>query len=245
MHKVFFRFYEELNDFLPEERRKVRFEHSYLDRTSIKDMIESLGVPHSEIDLILTNGKPVDLNYIVNPDDEISVYPVFESFDISDIQHLRAQPLREPKFILDVHLGTLAGYLRMLGIDSSYKNNFTKKDLVNISLNEKRTILTKDRNLLRRNEITHGYWIRNDDPVRQTREVIERFDLKNSIQEFTRCMECNSILIPVNKNEIENELPQKVKEQKNEFHRCSGCNKTYWKGSHYERMKKLIEEITS
>jgi len=245
MHKVFFRFYEELNDFLPEDKRKVRFEHSFLNRVSVKDIIESLGIPHIEIDLILVNGKSVDFNYIIQPNDDISVYPVFESLDIKEVQHLRNQPLRIPKFVLDVHLGTLTRYLRMLGFDSSYKNNFTKEELVNISLNEKRTLITKDRNLLKRNEITHGYWIRNDDPVKQAREVIERFDLRNSIKEFSRCMECNSFLLPVDKNEIENKLPPKVKEQQSEFHRCSDCNKIYWKGSHYEKMKKLITKITS
>lgn len=245
MNTVFFRFYEELNDFLPEVKRKTRFEHTYLNRTSVKDMIESIGIPHTEIDLILVNGKSVGFNYIVQPNDEISIYPVFESFDISELQHLRALPLREPKFVLDVHLGTLARYLRMLGIDSTYKNDFTKDEMINISINQKRTILSKDRNILKRNEITHGYWIRNDDPVNQVKEVIERFHLQNFIKEFTRCLECNSLLTAVNKSEIEGELPPKVKERQNEFHRCTGCNKIYWKGSHYEKMKKLITEVTS
>jgi len=245
MNTVFFRFYEELNDFLPEVKRKTRFEHTYLNRTSVKDMIESIGIPHTEIDLILVNGKSVGFNYIVQPNDEISIYPVFESFDISELQHLRALPLREPKFVLDVHLGTLARYLRMLGIDSTYKNDFTKDEMINISINQKRTILSKDRNILKRNEITHGYWIRNDDPVNQVKEVIERFHLQNFIKEFTRCLECNSLLTAVNKSEIEGELPPKVKERQNEFYRCTGCNKIYWKGSHYEKMKKLITEITS
>ena len=110
--KAFFRFYEELNDFLPEEKRKVRFEHQFIDRTSVKDMIESLGVPHSEIDMILVNGDSVDFDFLVRNNDEISVYPVFESLDISGVQHLRKVPLRDPKFIADVHLGSLAKYLR-------------------------------------------------------------------------------------------------------------------------------------
>jgi len=245
MYTVFFRLYEELNDFLPEVKRKIRFEHTYLNRASVKDMIESIGIPHTEIDLILVNGISVGFNYIVHPNDEISVYPVFESLDISEVQHLRVLPLRGPKFVLDVHLGTLARYLRMLGIDSSYKNDFKKDEIVNISLIEKRTILSKDRNLLKRKEITQGYWIRNDNPVNQVKEVIERFHLQNFIKEFTRCLECNSLLTAVNKSEIESELPPKVKERQNEFHRCTACNKIYWKGSHYEKMKKLITEITS
>ena len=120
MHKIFLRFYEELNDFLPEEKRKKRFLHQYIDRTSVKDLIESLGVPHTEIDLILVNGKSVSFKYLINDGDDISVYPVFESIDITGLQHLRPKPLRDPKFIADVHLGRLARYLRMLGFDTLF-----------------------------------------------------------------------------------------------------------------------------
>lgn len=244
MHKVYLRFYEELNDFLPEEKQKVRFEHSYIDRTSVKDMIESFGVPHSEIDLILVNGKSVDFNYLINDSDDISVYPVFESIDISYIQHLRSKPLREPKFILDIHLGKLARYLRMLGIDSAYKNNYSKKDMIKISLQEKRTILTKDSNLLKNKEITHGYWIRSKNPKEQTKEVIRRFDLRNNFKEFTRCLVCNQILIKADKSEIEQKLPPKVKEHHDEFYQCPGCGLIFWKGTHYIKMKDLIDSIT-
>ena len=144
-HKINIRFYEELNDFLPEEKRKIRFVHHYIDRTSVKDLIESLGVPHAEVDLILVNGKSVGFDYLINDEDDISVYPVFESFDITDIQHLRPKPLREPKFICDVHLGKLARYLRMMGFDVYYYNDLTDEKIVSVSLKEKRAILTKDR----------------------------------------------------------------------------------------------------
>lgn len=243
MHRAFFRFYEELNDFLPEERRKVRFTHLYTDRTSVKDMIESLGVPHSEIDLILVNGQSVDFTYIVQDDDDISVYPVFESFDIRELNHLRGKPLREPKFVLDVHLGKLARYLRMLGIDVLYENSYSKDDLVNISLEKRRAILTRDRNLLKRNEITHAYWIRSEDPLEQAKEVVERFHLQNELKEFSRCMECNGVLESVDKEEIIEEIPPKVQAYQTEFYRCPQCRRLYWKGSHYERMKDLISRI--
>ncbi|MCX6152189.1 MAG: twitching motility protein PilT [Ignavibacteriales bacterium] len=243
IHKAYFRFYEELNDFLPAEKRKIKFTHEFIDQTSIKDMIESLGVPHTQIDLILVNSCSVDFEYLVQDKDDISVYPVFESIDISGIQHLRNKPLREPKFILDVHLGKLARHLRMLGIDASYRNNFLKEELVNSSLEEKRTILTKDRNILKRNEITHGYWIRNDNPVEQVKEIILRFDLKNEIKEFTRCLECNNLLTEVHKSDIENELPPMVKEIQNEFFQCPVCKRIFWKGSHYKKMKALIKKF--
>ena len=242
MKTVYFRFYEELNDFLPYEKRK-RIEHHFIDRTSVKDMIESLGVPHTEIDLILVNGKSVDFSYTVNDKDEISVYPVFESLDISNVQHLRAEPLREPKYVLDVHLGKLARYMRMVGLDTVYKNNFSDDELVEISLKEKRTILTKDRGILKRNEVMHGCWIRNEDPEKQLKEVVERFDLKNKLREFSRCLECNSTLTEIEKEKIFDHLPPKVKEWQNEFYYCGNCDKVYWKGSHYEKMKKIIDEI--
>jgi uncharacterized protein with PIN domain len=243
MKTVTFRFYEELNDFLPKVKRKIRFEHKFMDRTSIKDMIESLGVPHTEIDLILVNGNSVDFSYIINDRDDISVYPVFESLDISDVQHLRAEPLRHKKFILDVHLGTLARYLRMIGFDTKYKNDYDDNEIVDISLNEKRTILTRDIGILKRNEVAHGYWIRSLYPESQLREVTERFNLKNQIREFERCLNCNAELKEIDKEKIIHRLPLKVKKRQNNFWYCKNCDKIYWRGSHYDKMKALIDKL--
>ena len=243
MKRAFLRFYEELNDFLPPDKRKVRFEHQFIDRASVKDMIESFGVPHTEIDLILVNGNSVDFSYVVNDKDDISVYPVFESFDIRNVQHLRIKPLRESKFIADVHIGSLARYLRMLGFDVLYENEFSEQEIIDISLNEKRAILTKDRELLKNSKVTHGYWIRNEELEEQVKEVIIRFDLKDDIKEFLRCLECNNILEPVEKEKIEMRIPPKVKEWQNEFWYCRNCEKVFWKGSHYEEMLKFIEQI--
>ena len=243
MHTIYIRFYEELNDLLPDEKKKIRFEHHYLDRTSVKDLIESLGIPHTEIDLILVNGKSVGFDYIINDEDDISVYPVFESIDIKDVQHLRAEPLREPRFIADVHLGRLIRYLRMLGQDVYYKSNLNKEEVVKLSLDEQRTILTMGRDLLKRNEITHSYLVRNSDPEKQVIEIVKRFQLKNQLKEFTRCLGCNSLLRKVEKGEIEFRLPQKVKQNQNEFYICKNCDKIYWKGTHFDRMKSLIQKI--
>jgi uncharacterized protein with PIN domain len=243
MKTAYFRFYEELNDFLPIEKRKKRFEHPFVDRASVKDMIESFGIPHIEVDLILVNGMSVNFNHKVEDKDDISVYPVFESFNISDVQHLRPKPLREPKFIADVHLGTLAKYMRMIGLDTLYQNNYPYGEIIKISLEEKRTILTKDRDLLKQNDVTHGYWIRSDNPDEQLKEIINRFDLKNEIKEFSRCLECNTILIHVEKEKILDRLPPKVKQRQNEFFYCTNCDKVYWKGSHFDKMKNLIDKV--
>ena len=243
MHKIQFRFYEELNDFLPEVKRKVRFTYNYIDRASVKDIIESLGVPHTEVDMILVNDNSVGFDYLIKDSDDISVYPLFESFDVSEVQHLRPKPLRNPKFIADVHLGKLARYLRMVGFDVLYKNNFDDDEIVKISLEEKRAILTKGRGILKRNDVTHGYWVRSSKVKAQVVEIIKRFDLKKLIEEFTRCIECNSMLESISKKEILNELSPKVSESQKSFSVCPSCKKLYWKGTHYQRMLSFIKTI--
>ena len=243
MHKIYFRFYEELNDFLPEEKRKTRFTHDYIDRASVKDVIESLGTPHTEVDLILVNGNSVGFDYLINDGDDISVYPVFESLDITNVQHLRPKPLRVPKFIADVHLGKLTRYLRLMGFDVLYKNDFDDNEIVNLSLKETRTILTKDRGILKRSEVTHGYWVRSTKIIEQVIEVIKRFDLKNIIKEFSRCIECNSVLKPISKNEIIDDLPPKVSEFQDSFSICPSCQKIFWKGTHHQKMLSFIQSV--
>ena len=243
MHKVHFRFYEELNDFLPDSKKKNRFEHFYIDRASVKDMVEALGVPHTEIDLILVNGKSVNFKYIVSDGDDISVYPVFESLDISNVQHLRPKPLREPRFVVDEHLGKLARCLRMLGFDACYKNNYNTDELVEISLDEKRTILTKNKNVLKRSEVTHAYFVRNLGIENQVKEIITRFDLQNEINEFTRCLECNGLLLAIKKETIIDQIPSKVADWLDTFFRCSNCHKIYWQGTHHQKMNSFVQSI--
>lgn len=243
MNTAYIRFYEELNDLLPDEKKKVRIVYTYWGTPSVKDVIEANGVPHTEVDLILVNGVSVDFNYRIKNNDDISVYPVFESFDISSLQHLRPDPLRNPFFVLDVHLGTLARYLRMTGLDSLYKNNYNSDDIVNISILQKRTILTKDLNILKRKDVSHGYLVRGNHPSEQLKEVISRFQLGNKLLPFTRCMECNHLLENIDKEEVQNEIPEKVRGWHNEFKKCPGCGRIYWKGSHYLKMLDLIDEL--
>jgi len=240
---VSIRFYEELNDFLTQDKRKKQFIHKFIDRTSVKDLIESLGVPHTEVDMILVNGKSVSFDYLINHKDDISVYPVFESFDVSEVQHLRPEPLRNSKFLCDVHLGKLAKNLRMLGIDTLYFNVISDSEIVNISVNERRAILTRDSELLKIKAVTHGYYIRNSDPIKQTGEVISRFQLEKSAQLFSRCLECNALLTCVNKEIISDRIPQKVKESQSEYFICEKCNKIFWKGTHYLNMLSKLKTI--
>jgi hypothetical protein len=205
-----FRFYEELNDFLPKRRRKIAFEVGFFGSPGVKDIIESLGVPHAEIDLILANGRSVDFSYRLSDRDRISVYPVFESLDISPLIHLRPHPLRHPAFICDVHLGTLARRLRLLGFDTLYRNDYDDLEIAVIARNEHRCILTRDTGLLKIGIVTRGYRVRSTTPREQLDEVVARLQLKRLIAPFTRCLACNGPIVAVEKETIAARLEEKT-----------------------------------
>lgn len=241
--QIHIRFYEELNDFLPPQQRKVEFVHPFQQAGSIKDLIESLGIPHTEVDLILVNGVSVDFDYLVQNNDCISVYPVFEALDISPLTHLRPQPLRITRFVLDTHLGRLAAYMRMLGFDTLYRNDYDDPELVEISVNEHRILLTCDKQLLMRKQLHHGYYVRQRQPQKQLLEILQRFDLFHQQQPFTRCMHCNGEIGQVEKIAIENHLMPRTREYYDEFWQCQACGKIYWQGSHFRRMQKMIAAL--
>jgi hypothetical protein len=234
------RFYAELNDFLPPRRRQVEYEHVLSEHASVKHVVETLGVPHTEVDLVLVNGESVDFAYRVQDGDRISVYPVFESLDVGSVERVRPRPLREPRFILDVHLGRLAGYLRMLGFDTLYRNDYDDPTLADLSRSQRRILLTRDRGLLKRSAVTHGYLLRAADPGEQLAEIVRRFDLAGLLAEFTRCMRCNGLLDPVPKASVEHRLLPKTRRYYDEFATCRDCGRIYWKGSHYEDMRRRL-----
>jgi uncharacterized protein with PIN domain len=238
-----FRFYAELNDFLPAQQRQKDVTQSFELSASVKDMIEALGVPHTEVDLILVNGVSVDFSYQVQDGDQISVYPVFETIDINPLVRVRPRPLREPRFVLDVHLGRLAIYLRMLGFDTLYRNDYGDEELAHISSREGRILLTRDRGLLKRSVVTHGYCIRTTDSRQQLVEVLRRFDLFGSLTPFSRCLHCNGLLQAVDKATISDRLSPKTKQYYDEFRRCQNCERIYWPGSHFQRMQQFIESV--
>lgn len=243
LRTAWFRFYAELNDFLPPGRRHRRFPHTLSGRASVKDTIEAIGIPHTEVDLILANGATVDFAHTVEDQDDISVYPVFEAIDITPIVQVRPEPLRQTRFVLDTHLGRLARYLRMLGFDTRYRNDFEDQDLAEISARERRILLTRDRGLLKRGQVTHGYCVREALPKRQVAEVVRRFDLAGSIDPFARCIRCNGLLERVEKEEVQDQLPPKTRALFQVFQRCTQCGQVYWKGSHFERMLRFVESI--
>jgi len=243
MSQVQLRFYEELNDFLAPALRKVTILHAFERRASVKDMIESFGVPHTEVDIILINGDSVDFSYIVQDGDYISVYPVFEGLDVSPLVRLRPAPLRSPAFVLDSNLGRLARYLRLLGFDCLYQNDYDDETVANIADQEQRIVLTRDRALLQRRIITRGYFVREVRPRLQVKEVLARFDLYRLITPFSRCTRCNGDLQTVNKQAIEERLEPKTRKYFDTFRICTSCGQIYWQGSHHARSLRLIDEL--
>lgn len=238
-----FRFYEELNDFLPSENKKVAFKYRFNGKPSVKDAIEAIGVPHTEVDLIVVNGKSVGFNRHIVSGDFISVYPVFESLDISPIVKLREKPLRNISFIADVHLGKLVRHMRMLGFDVLYRNDYRDREIVDISVQENRIILTRDRQLLHPKVVTHGYWIRSQDPEVQIIEVIKRFDLLKQFNPFCRCLACNGYIHKIEKQDIIDRLEPLTIKYYNTFFQCETCKNIYWKGSHFLKLKKSLNKI--
>ena len=243
MPKAIFRFYEELNDFLQSDRRKVSFEADFKGRRSIKDMIEALGVPHTEVDLILVNGESVDFKYILRNGDRISVYPVFERLNIENITRLRKTPLRRTQFIADINLGDIVKYMRALGLDVYFDPALSPREIIEISKKQDRIILTKSRKLLKLKEVTHGIFVRPGTTEEQIRRIIGYLDIKDSVRLFSRCLRCNSPLVSIPKEEVIDRIPPKTRASCNEYHYCKSCDKIYWKGTHFIHMKEVIDKI--
>ncbi|WP_240163914.1 Mut7-C ubiquitin/RNAse domain-containing protein [Spirosoma taeanense] len=238
-----FRFYGELNDFLPNRRRYNAFSHTISGRVSVKDVIESLGVPHPEIGLLLVNSQSVDFSYLVQDTDFISVYPAFAQLDVKTVSRVQPEPLAEFRFVLDVHLGTLATYLRLFGFDTLYRNDYSDEELACISHTEGRMLLTRDRGLLMRSLVEYGYFVRHTNPKQQLVEILHRFRLTAETRPFERCLTCNGLLEPIAKEIILAQLPPKVREGQDLFWRCRQCGQVYWRGTHHERMQRFIDAV--
>jgi len=205
--------------------------------------LHDLALPEEEIDLLLVNGESVPLEQELPDGCMVSVYPVFESFDISSLLRVRQSPLRQPRFVLDVHLGKLASRLRLLGFDTLYRNDYTDTELLEIACQEGRVLLSKDRRLLQNEKLTRGYHVREKDAQLQTEEVVRRFDLAGMIKPFSRCLCCNTLLEQAAKETVRDRLPPRVKEAYDEFWRCPTCERVYWRGSHVEKMTGFVQRL--
>jgi uncharacterized protein with PIN domain len=231
---VCFHFHRELNDFLPADRRDVEFETTAGATDTLKHLIESLGVPHTEVDRVTVNGKARALSEQVAAGDHIQVFPYQPPVRIPNI-----------RFVVDGHLGRLAAYLRMLGFDTWYERGADDPQLAAVASVEVRVLLTRDVGLLKRREVQFGYCVRSQKPHEQLREVARRFDLQPHFTPFQRCMDCNAPLDPVAKDEVSHLLPPHTRETKTEFSRCRDCRKIFWRGSHHARMLSWIEDLAA
>lgn len=244
MPQASFRFYGNLNDFLPVLQRQKAIFYPLNGPVAVKHPIEALGVPHTEVEHILANGISVGFSYLVQPEDQISVYPTFHEIGVDPLYPLRPSLPAPPRFILDNHLGQLATYLRLLGFDAQYHNHYQDEELAQLSHEEERVLLTRDRRLLMRKIIVYGYWLRAKNPRQQLIEIIDRYELREYIRPWHRCLRCNGRLQPVPKEAILERLEPKTKKYYHEFHMCQVCQQIYWKGSHYKPLRQFVEDIT-
>lgn len=240
-----FRFYEELSDFLAPDRRKREFTVPCAQAATTKHMIEALGVPHTEVELILVNGESADFNRLLQDGDRVAVYPRFEAMDVTPLLRVREHPLRESRFVADAHLGGLAHMLRMLGFDTLYDNHYHDDEIVTTAEQEGRIVLTRDRELLKRRAVTHGCYVHAMKSEQQLREIVARLDLVRSARPFTLCLHCNAPLRPVDKASVLDRLPPRVQAHYERFSTCDRCGRVYWEGSHWRNMRTLLDGLLS
>ncbi|SDW22357.1 Mut7-C RNAse domain-containing protein [Nitrosomonas oligotropha] len=243
MAQIGIRFYQSLNDFLAPGLGDTEIIYNLERKASIKDMIESFNVPHPEVERIVVNGIAVDFNYTVRDGDHIEVFPAGENFNGIPVLQLRVALSLPPLFLVDSNLGRLARYLRLLGFDCLYRNDYDDGAMAKIACEQQRVVLTRDRSLLKRRIIVHGYFVRADRPKIQTREVLKRFALYSLIRPLTRCTQCNGILIGTGKKLIEHRLEPLTRQHYDKFLICPECDRIYWQGSHSMRIKQLLDEF--
>lgn len=242
MPQATFRFYAELNDFLPEGRRGKAFSHEFFGSPTVKDAIEALGVPHVEVALILVDGRPAPFSHRLEGGQRVAAFPAFRTLDISPLPPATPPP-QAAAFVADVHLRKLARILRLLGLDVAFLPEAEDEELVRISVEENRILLTRDRQLLKHGRLTHGYFVRAEDPHRQAREVLRRFRLAGRVRPFTRCLECGASLAKVEKERVLHLIPPRTAAWLSDFVQCQGCGKLYWRGTHFRRLERILDEV--
>jgi len=243
---VSLRVYAELNDFVALDRRRREFDFGSAPSASAKHIVEAIGVPHTEVELLLLNGEPVSFDALPREGDRLAVYPRFASIDAAQfarLASLRGPLAQPPRFVADAQLGALARLLRMAGFDTRYDHRLDDGAIERVAHAEGRAVLTRDRALLMRRDIVHGAYVRALQPRAQLREVFERFDLASTTRPFARCMQCNGVVRPVSKAAVESALPERVRARHERFTRCEQCARVYWQGSHWQRMRAMLDSL--
>jgi uncharacterized protein with PIN domain len=245
MEGATFRYYGDLNDFLPRQKRQRTFSQATFegDQTA-KHLIESHGIPHTEVGLILVDGHAVTFDHRVQPGQRVAVYPPFLTLQIDSGISLRPPVPQPARFLLDNHLGRLARYLRLLGFDALYFNNqLDDAQLATLACHEDRILLTRDRGLLKRSQVVHGYCLRTVYSREQLLAVIRRFSLAGQVNPWSRCLRCNGRLRPVSKADVVERLEPKTKRYFSDFRQCLSCQQVYWRGSHFARLQGIVQAV--
>ncbi len=239
-----FRFYARLNAFLPVYRRGQAFRCSCAESATTKHMIEALGVPHTEVALVVVNTQPAGLDRQIRDGDRIAVYPRFEQLDVSTLTDVRPLPPGRPRFVADAHLGGLARLLRMAGFDTLYDNGYEDAAMAEMANREGRILLTRDRPLLMHRVVSHGCYVHAIKPQDQLRELYHRLDLAAHARPFSLCLSCNVPLHPVDKEAILDRVPPRVQARHERFLGCDHCGRIFWEGTHWQDMRALLDSLT-
>lgn len=222
----------ELRLFVPQERRQGRTAVVTDGSSTLGHVVESLGIPLTEVGRLLVDGREVSGSHVPRADENVDVYGVERP------QRVPGAPLR---FLLDVHLGTLARRLRLLGVDAAYENeDIGDAALATLSAKERRVLLSRDRGLLRRREIWAGAYIYSDRPEDQLREVLKRF--APALAPWTRCTACNGRLTGADKDSVQEHLQQGTQRTYDVFAQCTACERVYWRGAHHARLQAIVED---
>lgn len=240
-----FRFHHELNDFLLPRRRKREFSVPCARNATTKHMIEALGVPHTEVALITVQDQVAGFDQLLRDRDRVAVYPHSALPDTAQQKRPQEGLLEEKRFIADAHLGGLARLLRMAGFDTLYRNDWHDREIADIALSERRIVLTRDRDLLMLRDISQGCYLHALKPDQQFVELVARLALARSLHPFSRCLECNTPLQAIAKPQVLPRLPPTVQASHEHFTHCALCDRVYWQGSHWQRMRHLLDTATT
>lgn len=237
-----FRFYGDLNDFLPPDHRQSDLPYRFWGRPAVKDAIEAIGVPHPEVFYLRCDATAIGFGHTLCDGERVSAYPHMPDAPPAE-GWLHALMPTPPRFVLDGHLGQLARYLRMLGLDTRYQNDHDDSTLARIAQTDDRILLTRDVGLLKHGRVTYGAFVRTTDPDQRVREVLRRYPLRDHVDPLTRCIRCNHRIEPVAKDAVADALPPQTRRTFDRFFQCMGCDQVYWKGSHYERMQQFVADL--
>ena len=212
-------------------------------RAAVKDMIEACGVPHTEVGAIVADGVPIGFSHIPAPEARVSVAAPSPPVDVTRPTLLRPHAFDSVRFVVDVNVGKLASLLRMLGMDTCYRNGIDDAEIAEVAERQSRIVLTKDKALLKRRCIVFGRLVRERLPDRQLVEVVRFFGLAGPFIPFSRCLLCNAPLEAVAKAEIIHRLEPKTKKYYHRFTRCPDCDRIFWHGSHHDEMAARLRAL--